>query len=287
MSISISPYSSLEHLRVELSSPGVMEVVLNRPNQLNKMDRSFFDEIGKAFGALDQDDDCKVVILWAEGRLFSAGLDLSSAMSMLNPGGDSGGTSSSPPLNQHLALFKMIPHLQANFMKISKCNKPVIAAVHNKCLGGGVDLISWCDIRLCTSDTEFSIKETQLALVADIGTLQRISKLTSRGFAREMAFTGEGVSAQRAFHFGYENEVYNSKDEMLAAARKLAKTIAANSPLVVQGVKNVLNYADEHSLEDSLNQVTLWNSAFLLSDDFTEAIASFMQKKTPVFRNKL
>jgi len=140
---------------------------------------------------------------------------------------------------------------------------------------------------VCTKDATFSIKETQIAIVADIGTLQRISKLTSRGFAREVAFTGEPFSADRALAFGFVNKVSPTKEEMLKDARLLAEKIAANSLLVVQGVKVALNYADEHSTEDSLNQIALWNSAFLMSDDLTEAVTSFLMKKKPVFKSKL
>jgi len=122
-------------------------------------------------------------------------------------------------------------------------------------------------------------------MVADLGTLQRITKLTSKGFAREMAFTGETINAQRALKFGFVNESYSTKDEMLKAARDIAQKIAMNSPLAVQATKVVLNYADEHTEQDSLNQVALWNAAFLRSNDLMEAITSFLQKRKPTFSN--
>jgi len=148
-------------------------------------------------------------------------------------------------------------------------------------------LITACDIRLCTKEAQFSIKETKIAIVADLGTLQRVSKVTSKGFAREIAFSGENFSAERALRFGFVNEVYETKEDLLKGARKLASDISANSPLVVQGTKFTLNYADEHNTKDSLLQIALWNSAFLKSEDLTEAFVSFMEKKKPTFKSKL
>jgi len=260
----------------------IVELVFNRPAELNVMDEVCFSEIGKAFEQIDSDEQCRVAIIRAEGKLFTAGLDLKSSSSILM-GEDTG----SSKAVKNLALYKRVLGIQKNLASIRKCRKPVIVCVHSKCIGGGVDLACWCDIRLATRDASFSIKETQIAIVADLGTLQRIEKLTSSGFAREMAFTGSSVTAERAMRFGFVNEVYETKESMLEGARAMAKTISSNSPLVVQSVKKVLNYAEEHDTKDALNHVAMWNAAFLESEDLVEAISGFLQKTTPVFRNKL
>jgi len=274
---------SYARLRVEKSPNGIAEVVLNRPNKLNIMDFQFFEEVGKAFNELDSDSNVKVIILWAEGKIFTAGLDLKSAIADIT----SAQKDSDSTAVKSTVFFKRVTELQKSFLAINKCKKPVIAAIHSTCIGGGVDLICWCDIRLASQDANFSIKETQIAIVADLGTLQRIGKLTSKGFAREMAFTGEAVSAERALKFGFINEIYANKDELLKGARAMATKIADNSPLVVQGTKISLEYADEHSTLDGLNQIALWNTSFLMSEDLTEAVASFIEKRKAIFRNKL
>jgi len=226
------------------------------------------------------DENVNAVLLWSEGKVFTAGLDLKSAMN----GPLSSSTDGEDRARQNLKIWRTVKKWQKDFSQIQRCAKPVIAAIHSKCIGGGVDLACWCDIRVCTKDAEFSVKEIQLAMVADIGTLQRIGKLTSKGFAREMAFSGVPVSADRVLKHGFVNEVYSTKEDMLVAARELAQKIAANSPLALQGTKIALNYTDEHNEADSLNQVALWNSAFLQSDDLLESFASFMEKRKAIFK---
>jgi len=176
--------------------------------------------------------------------------------------------------------------LQACFTAIQDCRKPVIAAVHGKCIGGGVDLPTACDFRLCTEDAEFSIFETKIAIVADVGTLQRITAIVGKGMAREMAFTGGFFGAERALASGLVNSVYPDKDSMLEAARATANEIAANSPLTVQGVKQVLIYSDEHTTSEGLDYVAQWNSAFMRSNDFQEAMQSFVEKRPPRFEGR-
>eukprot|EP01119_Soliformovum_irregulare_P025359 TRINITY_DN9366_c0_g1_i1.p1 TRINITY_DN9366_c0_g1~~TRINITY_DN9366_c0_g1_i1.p1 ORF type:complete len:277 (-),score=53.88 TRINITY_DN9366_c0_g1_i1:178-915(-) len=245
------------------------------------MDDGFFTAVGKAFDQIINDSDIRVIIIRSEGKLFTAGLDLKSA------GGLFASDDTKDKATQSLEFYHLIKRWQKCFSKIQECPKPVIAAIHNKCIGGGVDLISWCDIRLCTADAEFAIKETKLAMVADLGTMQRIGRITSQGFAREMAFTGEPVSADRALQFGLVNQIYPTVDALVEGARKLALQIAENSPLAVQGSKIVLNHADEHSQVDGLEYISLWNAAFLQSGDLGEAVVSWMEKRKPTFRSKL
>ena len=261
----------------------VAEVVLNTPDRLNAMSIKFFHEIKAAFEQLDLDPEIRAVVIWAEGRLFTAGLDLKEAASGILGGnaGNGGGRSLGA---RNYAFYRTIKELQDCFTAIAQCRKPVIAAIHGKCIGGGVDLITACDIRLCSADASFSIYETKIAIVADVGTLQRITPIVGKGMAREMALTGRFLPADRALACGLVNEVHADKNALLAGARAMAEEIAANSPLAVQGVKAVLDYSDEHSTAEGLEYVAQWNSSFVQTNDVAEAVSAFIEKRPPVFK---
>jgi len=184
---------------------------------------------------------------------------------------------------RNLALYRIIRDFQSCLSEVRRCPKPVVAAVNGMCLGGGLDLATACDIRLASADALFSIQETKMAMVADLGTLQRIGRICGRGFVREMAFTGNMVPAPRAMAAGLVNEVYPDKPALLDAARVMAATIAANSPLALHGIKQVLEHAETHSEEDGLEYVAQWNSSFFLSRDLNEALQAFLQKRDPRF----
>jgi len=259
----------------------VTEIVLNRPQQLQVLDNQFFAELSFILDMLNKpENETRVIIIWSQGKVFTAGLDLKAL-------GNIAQTDSSSKYESSMNVYRHLTTWQKTISKLERITKPVIVCIHSNCIGGGVDLISSCDIRLSTKDALFSIKETRLGMVADLGTLQRIQKITSKGFAREMAFSGSPISADRALRFGLVNEVYSDQSSMLIGARELARDIASNSLLAIQGTKIALNYADDHNLKDSLNQIALWNSAFLQSDDLMEAVMSYMQKRKPIFRNKL
>ena len=260
----------------------VAEVVLNTPARLNAMSMKFFYEIKQAFQTLDLDPEVRAIVVWAEGKLFTAGLDLKEAATGVLGGG--AGTGGSSAAARNYSLYRTIKDLQGCFTAIVDCRKPVIAAVHNKCIGGGLDLITACDVRLCAADASFSIYETKIAIVADVGTLQRITPIVGKGMAREMAFTGRFIPAERARSCGLVNEVYPDKDALLSAARAMAAEIAANAPMAVQGVKAVLNYSEEHPTADGLEYVAQWNASFVQSNDVAEAVSAFLEKRQPHFR---
>lgn len=264
-------------IRIE-NKDGVAEVILNRPEKLNAMAPDFFFDIKNAFEEIDNDDSIRAAIVWAEGRMFTAGLDLKKSGGLLV--GD--GTNRSPASDNY-KTYRKIRQLQDCFSALQVCRKPVIAAVHGKCVGGGIDLITAADMRVCSSDAEFSIFETRIAITADVGTLQRITAIVGKGMARELAFTGKFIGSERAMQSQLVNQVYPDKDSMLEGARATAREIAANSPLAVQGTKTVLNYSDEHSTDEGLEYVAQWNSAFIRSDDLTEAMNAFMEKREPKF----
>jgi enoyl-CoA hydratase len=181
------------------------------------------------------------------------------------------------------AFFYSTQKLQENITAIEKCRKPVIAAIHSACVGGGVDVVSACDMRFCTDDAFFSIKEVDVGLVADLGTLQRLPKILNPGIVAEMAYTGRKVSGIEAKEIGLVNRTFPDKESMMESVTQLARTIAEKSPLVVRGIKCNLLYSRDHSVSDSLKFQVLWNSATIISDDLMEAMQANMMKKKPEF----
>jgi enoyl-CoA hydratase len=147
-------------------------------------------------------------------------------------------------------------------------------------------LITACDIRLASREATFSLRETKIAIVADLGSLQRLPRIVGQGHAREMAFTGKDITAERARTIGLVNDVYDDKEALFAGATRLAKEIAANPPLAVRGAKAMLDYGEGKTVADGLEYVAVWNSAFLASEDLGEAMASFMEKRPPAFKGK-
>jgi len=176
--------------------------------------------------------------------------------------------------------------LQRSISAVANCPKPVIAAVHGYCLGGGVDLSTACDVRIAAADATISIRETRIAIVADVGTLQRLPGIVGRGVAAELALTGDDIDATRALAIGLVNSVHPDADAACAVARAMAARMARNSPLAVQGTKRVLRYCEGKSVEDGLAFVATWNAAFVESDDLREAMAAFFEKREPRFHGR-
>ena len=173
--------------------------------------------------------------------------------------------------------------MQRSVSSVAECPKPVIAAIHGYCIGGGVDLASACDIRVASADAVFSVRETKVAIVADLGSLQRLPRIIGKGHVAELALTGKDISAARAKEIGLVNDVHRDADATLSAAYRLAAEIAANSPLAVQGTKAVLAACEDRSVADGLDYVATWNAGFLPSDDLVEAMTAFMEKRPPQF----
>ena len=251
----------------------IAHVAFNRPDKANALHKTAWEELQQIFESFSTNDDVRVVILSGNGRHFCAGIDLELLMSVqqLNAVKCEG--------RKREKLRSFIKVMQEPINAIESCTKPVIAAVHSGCLGGGLDISTACDIRFCTEDAYFTIKELDLGMVADIGTLQRLPKVVPYGFAAEMAYTGRKVFGPEARDKGLVNEIYPDKESMLKAVIELAGLIASKSPLSVRGSKEVLQYTRDHSVEDGLNFMSVWNAAFLLSDDLMEAFASSLEKR--------
>ena len=251
-------------------------VTLNRPEKRNTMGQAFFRELGELFDGFDLDPEIRVVVVKAEGKSFSAGTDLSEAGSLL-----SGGAAD----ERETTRLKIL-ELQTGLNKIEKCRKPVIVAVHSHCIGGGVDLISACDIRLASQDAIFSIRETRIGIIADLGTLQRLPSIIGHGWFRELALTGRDISATEALQMGLVTRICKERQALYEEAKSLATQIADCPPMAVQGTKEVLLYSRDHGVYPGLAYVAQKNSAVLPSEDVVEAVTAFMEKRKPVFKGK-
>jgi enoyl-CoA hydratase len=270
---------TFESVRVTIDS-GIAEVQMRATGKSPRMGPAFWNEFAQVFRWLDGDARVRVVLLRGEGAHFSTGLDLQAMASEVAP-------LVGPALaTERYALFALIQKMQGAIDAVAACKKPVIAAIHGNCLGGGVDLITACDVRLCSDDAVFSVREVRLAMVADVGTLARLPSIVGQGIAREWALTGDDVSAARALRAGLVNECYASHEQLYSAARSMAERIAKNPPLTVQGVKQVLNDRSEREARESLKYVALYNAAFLPSDDLREALSAWMEKREPKFEGR-
>lgn len=269
---------SWKTLAVSSPATGVMHVELNRPKKLNAMNGTFWTEIRECFTQLASDTDCRAIVLSARGRIFTAGLDIKDgSQSILSKNAKDIG-------RKALAIRKSIFTAQEAFSVIEKCPQPVIAAVHSGCVGGGVDLITACDIRYCSEDSWFTIKEVDVGLAADVGTLQRLPKVVGNdSLVRELAFTARRFDSQEALQFGLVSRVLADKQKLLDAAISTATLIATKSPIAIYGTKVNLNYSRDHSVKDGLDYMATWNMSMLQSKDFYTAIVAGMQKKKPKF----
>ncbi len=257
---------------------GIAHVTLNRPRVRNAMNTDFWREIKTAFETIDRDPKARVAVISSTGPHFTAGLDLSSFGSILAPSdGDEG--------RRRHALRRLILDLQGCFSAIEACRVPVLAAVQGGCIGGGVDMVSACDMRYCSEDAYFVIKEIDIGMTADVGTLQRLPHLIPEGLVRELAYTGRNMAAPEAQASGLVNAVFADHETLNAAVLEIAASIAAKSPLAVAGTKEMLNYTRDHSVADGLNHIATWNAGMLVTEDLMEAMAANKAKRAPVFKD--
>lgn len=267
-----------ETLSVSLENH-IATVRLNRPEKANAMSATMWQEIRQAFQWVDVTPEARVAVLQGEGKYFTAGIDLQMMMGL------------GPQIRNECdgrtreALRRVILDLQDTLTSIERCRKPVLAAIHGGCIGGGIDLVTCADMRYCSADAYFTIKEIDIGMTADVGTLQRLPKLVGEGIVRELAYTGRKFDAQEARDIGLVNRVFDSREALYAGVQEIAATIAAKSPLSIRGTKEMITYVRDHSVADSLNYIATWNAAMLMSQDLTEAMTANMAKKVPSFKN--
>ena len=264
-----------QHLEVERDGH-IATLWLNRPEKRNAMSADMWVDIPAAMAELNADESVRVVVLAGRGEAFTVGIDIE-LLATLQPSGES-------PAMANMKLYRKIKEMQRTASCFADSPKPVIAAVHGYCLGAGLDLITACDIRLASEDAIFSIRETRMGLVADIGTLQRLPAIVGPGRTAQLAFTGEDIDARRAAAIGLVNQIEPDPPSTHEAARAIAAVIADNSPLVTQGIKQVLAANQGRTIDQALDYAAQWNASFLISNDLMEAISAFTEKRKPDFR---
>jgi len=259
----------------------IAEVTLLGPSKGNAMGPDFWRELPLVFQSLDADPEVRAIVLTGSGGNFSYGLDLPAMM-----GGWAPLLAADALAGPRTTFMKEIRKLQDSVNAVANCRTPVIAAVSGWCVGGGVDVIAAADVRVASTDAKFSVREAKVAIVADLGSLQRLAGIIGEGHLRELALTGKDIDAARAEKIGLVNDVYTDQEAALAAARSLAGEMAANPPLVLQGIKDVLSLNTDRRVADGLRYVSTWNAAFLPSKDLTEAVQAFMERRKPDFKGE-
>jgi enoyl-CoA hydratase len=254
---------------------------LDRPEARNALGSAFWRDLPRAATAVAGDRAIRVLVIAAKGPHFTVGLDLKEFGGNFMAGGDD-----SPKAAPNTEAYESLLRMQQSITSIADLEIPVIAAVHGYCIGGGLDLICACDVRLCSSDAIFSIRETKIAIVADLGTLQRLPRIVSAGYVAELAMTGKDFDASRAAFIGLVNSVSGQNaGDVLGAALELAQEIAGNSPAAVRGTKAVLAANDGRTVAEGLDFVARWNTTHLYSNDLREAMAAFVERRPPVFED--
>jgi len=274
----MTDHPSFETLDLNLDG-GIAHVALNRPDKLNAMNNKFFTDLKACFEHLASLPSLRVVILSGNGKHFTAGLDLMEAASTI-------GNTAGDPSRVRERLHRHIRWMQSTITAVEACPVPVIAAVHGACLGGGVDLTTACDIRITSADAYFTIQEIEVAIVADLGTLQRIPHLLPLGVIKELAYTGRKMGAEEAKSHGFVNSIHADKEALMSAAFDLAGQMAAKSPTTLVGTKRAINQARDHSVADGLEYVAAWNSGMLLGEDLMKASTAVMAKNTADFKDR-
>ena len=265
----------------------VAHVKLKRAAELNTMTPAFWTELPQIVNAISDEGRARAIVLSSTGKHFTAGMDLSVFT------GDSGvassaGAGDAVEVGRARANLRLMAlHLQDSFNALERARMPVLAAIQGGCIGGGVDMVSACDMRYATADAFFCIQEINIGMTADVGTLQRLPKIVPEGVVRELAYTGRRMSAQRAREVGLVNEVYPDQAAMLAGVMEIAEEIAQKSPLAIWGSKEMINYARDHSVADSLNYIATWQTGMFQAGDMMESFAARSEKRAPRFDDLL
>jgi len=267
--------SDYKAFRVETQDK-IAHVTINRAEKVNAMNADFWTEIIDIFRWIDETDDIRVVIVSGAGKHFSSGIDLAMLASVGSELGKDVGRNAQ-------VLRRKILQLQASFNAVDQCSKPVLAAIQGYCLGGAIDLISACDMRYSTTDAQFSIKEIDMGMAADVGTLQRLPRIIGDGMMRELAFTGRSIDGEEARRLGLVNRTYADQQALLDGVFAIAREIAAKSPVAIRGTKEMIRYMRDHRVDDGLEYIATWNAAMLQSADLRVAMAAQMTKQKADF----
>ncbi|WP_133011605.1 crotonase/enoyl-CoA hydratase family protein [Marinomonas flavescens] len=255
----------------------IAHIQLSRPTEMNSMNKAFWKELPLLVKGLDSESLARVIVISSTGKHFSAGMDLSVFMS-----GDAVPMTGDPGRMAE-NLRRVVMQLQASLSSLEESRIPVLVAIQGGCIGGALDFVCAADCRYATEDAFFTIKETELGMTADVGTLQRFPKLVPAGIVRELAYTGRKFSAQEAKDIGLLNAVFPDHESLISGVLDVAKSIAKNSPLAVTGCKEMINYSRDHSVEDSLKYMATWQAGMFRPNDMMKSFAAKTQKKEATF----
>ena len=253
-------------------------ITLNRPEKRNALNLALWKDLDRAIAQAEKDEALRVVLLRGEGKSFCAGLDLGPENEIISV------VSGTPSASQKESFFKLVRQVQGTHNRLERLPVPSVALVHGHCLGAGLELVLCCDFRICSADAIFALPEARLAIITDVGGLQRLPKVVGPGHAREMAFRGHAIDAEKARRIHLVNEVYPDKESLFAEAMKVATEIAGNPPLAVQGAKDVFLFSDDMALRQSLDYNAARSSMIMPSQDLFEAISAYLQKRKGEFK---
>ncbi|MGK0304646.1 MAG: enoyl-CoA hydratase [Gammaproteobacteria bacterium] len=267
--------AALETLSVNIENH-IAHIQLCRPEALNSMVPAFWRELPAVVRQIDEGSQARVIVISSQGKHFSAGMDLSVFTNMAK---DFQGE----PARRAERTRRLVLELQDSFNALEEVRMPVLVAVQGGVIGGAVDMICAADSRYCTEDAYFTIKETELGMTADVGTLQRLPHLMPQGLIRELAYTGRNMPSCEAKECGFVNQVFADQEAMLAGVMNIAAKIAMHSPMAVAGCKEMINYTRDHSVTDSLTYMATWQSGMFQMPDVQEAMTAAQQKRLPVY----
>jgi enoyl-CoA hydratase len=261
-------------------SDRVAHLQLKRPDELNTMTPAFWSELPTIVRELDADSSARVIVISSTGKHFCAGMDLSvfTGGTQLASGG---GVKEAGRQRAH--LWMMVQHLQNSFTALEEARMPVLAAVQGGAIGGAVDMVCAADMRYCSADAFFCIQEINIGMTADVGTLQRLPKIIPEGVARELAYTGDRMPAQRALEVGLVNQVFDDHESLVSGVLEIAGRIATRSPLAIWGTKEMINFTRDHSVADSLKYMASWQSGMFQPADMLEEFAAKGERRDPSF----
>ena len=260
-------------------SERIAHIVMSRPQKRNNMNRAFWDELPQIIERLDAEAEARVIVISSTGPHFCGGIDVSMF------GADDGQAAAEPHAKKQkgLKFLDTVKRMQHSFSVMEQCRLPVLVAIQGGCIGGGIDMVTAADMRYATKDAFFTIYETKIGMTADVGTFPRIVKLMPEGLVRELAYTGRRMPAHEALTQGLINRVFDTQEEMLAQVMEIAHEIAANAPLAVHGCKRAISYARDHTTQEGLDWIGLWNASMLHNEEIIEAMSARSVDRAPDF----
>lgn len=258
----------------------VAHICLNRPDKRNSMIPSFWEDLPRVIEDIDSNAKARVIVISSSGPVFTAGMDLNAFTPKQHATAED---AKRERIRHGAAFYDTARKTQAAFNALEDCRLPVLAAIQGGCVGGGLDMVTACDMRYCTEDAFFTIFEINIGMTADVGTFPRLVQQMPEGLVRELAYTGRRMQAEEALSTGLVNRVFANHEELLVGVMEIAAEIASKAPLAVYGCKRMINYSKDHTTADTLDYIAIWNASFLQSQEMQEAMMANAEKRDADF----